>query len=88
MKKNDKEQMHFQEMLFCKKCKHSHEMGGIYIKPCVIHRDEDAIHLTHDRFDKSSCGVRYKNIHLTDSPDEVTCLECQVKVINNLLIVP
>ena len=88
MSKTEKEQKHFQEMLFCKKCKHSHENGGIYIKACATHRDENVVHLTHDRFDKSSCGVRYKNIHLTASPDEVTCLECQMKVVNNLLIVP
>ena len=88
MKKYNNENKNFEKMLFCKKCKHAHEVGGIYIKACAEHRDETAIHLTHATFDKASCGLRYKNMHLTDSIDDITCLECQLKMIKELLITP
>ena len=88
MKKRNNKNKHFKAMLFCKKCRHTHDKGGIYIKACAEHRDETVIHLTHSSFDKSSCGMRYKNMHLTDNIDDITCLECQMKVINELLIAP
>tara|TARA_Y100000592_G_scaffold74794_1_gene116702 strand:+ start:553 stop:819 length:267 start_codon:yes stop_codon:yes gene_type:complete len=88
MKENDKQQKHFQEMLFCKKCKHKHDAGGIMITPCSDHRDDNVIHLVDSNFDKATCGFRGKAIHVTDDPSEITCLDCQMKLVNKYMVIP